>query len=98
MNISSCILPYLLQNHIFHHFRFHLQKCVAGSRCAVGAAEASEACSDYKWGRGRADIYFKAGCTEVEHQSVVGTNGGEASNVGLVRFLSIPSSCSLVAR
>ena len=66
-NLSSCILPYLLQNHNFHNFRFHLQKCVAGSRCAVGVAEASEACSGYEWGRGRAEIYFEAGCTEVEH-------------------------------
>ena len=62
------------------------------------AVEASEAYSDYEWGRGRAEIYYEAGCTEVEHKSVGGTNGGEASNAGSVRFLSIPSSCSLVAR
>ena len=39
---------------------------MAGSRCAVGAAEASEACSGYEWGRGRAEVYFEAGCMEVE--------------------------------
>ena len=71
---------------------------MAGPRCAVGAAEASEACSGYEWRKVRAGIYFEAGCTEVEHQSVVGTNGGEASNAGSVRFLSIPSSCFLVVR
>ena len=31
---------------------------MAGSRCAVGAAEVSEACSGYEWGRERVDIYF----------------------------------------
>ena len=65
-NLSSCILPYLLQNHNFHNFRIHLQKCVEDSRCAVGAAEASGACGGYASGRGRAEVYFEAGCTEVE--------------------------------
>ena len=71
---------------------------MAGPRCTEEAAEASEACCDYEWGRGRAEIYYEAGYTEVEHQFVSRTNGGEALNAGSVRFLSIPSSCSLVMR
>ena len=39
--------------------------------------EASEAiCCDHKWGRGRAEIYYEAGCEGAKHQSVGGKNGG----------------------
>ena len=62
------------------------------------AVEASEAICDYEWGRGRAEIDYEAGYEEAKHQSVGRKNGGEASNAGSVRFRSIPSSYSLVAR
>ena len=97
-NLFLCILPYFLRNHNSHNFRFHLQKCVEGSRCAVVAAEASVACGGYASGRGRAEVYFVAGCAGVVRYSVVATNEGEAPSAGSVRFLSTPSSCYLVER
>ena len=47
---------------------------------------------------GGGGVYYEAGCKEAKHESVGEKNGGEASKAGSVRFLSIPSSCSLVAR
>ena len=55
-NLSSCILPYLLKNHNYHNFRINLKRCVAGPRCAVEAADASEACIEYEWGLVWAEI------------------------------------------
>ena len=57
-----------------------------------------EAICDYKWGRGRADIDYEAGCEGAKHQSVGGKNGREASNTGPVRFQPIPSACFLALR
>ena len=60
---------------------------MAGPRCAVEVAEASEACSDYEWGRGRAEIYYEAGSEGAKHQSVGGKNGGGGVESG---FGSVP--------
>ena len=81
-------MSYFIYNIIIIDQNFHFQKCEAGPRCAEEAAEAPEAIyCDYKWGRGRAEIYYEAGCEEVEHQSVGGTNGGGGVERG---FGSVP--------